>query len=238
MRDVNNNNNMVNIMDIVLIPGALNTSKLWTQQMSLFQQKSIDFVDVLNSDCIVEMASRYAPIAPKKFTLIGFSMGGYVALELYRQLPDNIEKLILINSAANVMSEKGVIERERSLELINKGKFDFLIKLIFKNSIYDEEKQSCLMPIIQSMANEIGTENYKKQLIAMLNKPDHSSILSSISCPTLLIAGAQDRVMPKAQSEHLARHIKNSELITIENCGHMAMLEQPDKVNQILSAWL
>ncbi|WP_058516087.1 alpha/beta fold hydrolase [Legionella santicrucis] len=226
------------MMDIVLIPGALNTSKLWTQQMSLFQQKKVHFVDVLNSDSIVEMASRYAQIAPKKFTLVGFSMGGYVALELYRQLPENIEKLILINSAANVMSKKGVLERERSLDLINKGKFEFLIKLIFKNSICDKEKQDFLMPIFQSMAYEVGTENYKKQLIAMLNKPDHSLLLASISCPTLLIAGEQDVVMPKAQSEHLASHIKNAELITIESCGHMAMLEQPEKMNQILNAWL
>ncbi|BCZ97689.1 TPA: alpha/beta hydrolase [Legionella pneumophila] len=225
--------------DIVLIPGALATPKLWYQQEIFFQgSKQFHYVDVLNSDSIVEMAHRFTSIAPKKFTLIGFSMGGYITLELYRHIPNKIEKLILINSAAKLVSEKGQLERERSLDLMNKGKFDFLIKLIFKNSIYDKEKHNVLLPLAQEMAQEVGVENYKNQLNAILNKPDHSSLLSSIECPTLLIASKQDNVMPIERSEHMAKNIKRSELIYIEECGHMAMLEQPDKINQILADWL
>ncbi|CCD08885.1 lipolytic enzyme [Legionella pneumophila subsp. pneumophila] len=225
--------------DIVLIPGALATPKLWYQQEIFFQgSKQFHYVDVLNSDSIVEMAHRFTSIAPKKFTLIGFSMGGYITLELYRHIPNKIEKLILINSAAKLVSEKGQLERERSLDLMNKGKFDFLIKLIFKNSIYDKEKHNVLLPLAQEMAQEVGVENYKNQLNAILNKPDHSSLLSSIECPTLVIASKQDNVMPIERSEHMAKNIKRSELIYIEECGHMAMLEQPEKINKILADWL
>lgn len=226
-------------MDIVLIPGALATPKIWYQQQIFFQKsKQLYYVDVLNSDSIVEIARRFTSIAPKKFTLIGFSMGGYIALELYRLIPNKIEKLILINSAAKLVSEKGQLERERSLDLMNKGKFDFLIKLIFKNSIYDKEKHNVLLPLAQEMAQEVGVENYKNQLNAILNKPDHSSLLASIECPTLLIASKQDNVMPIERSEHMVKNIKRSELIYIEECGHMAMLEQPDKINQILADWI
>ncbi|HIA7952682.1 alpha/beta fold hydrolase [Legionella pneumophila] len=225
--------------DIVLIPGALATPKLWNLQEKFFQEsKRFHYVDVLNSNSIVEMAHRFTSIAPKKFTLIGFSMGGYIALELYRQIPNKIEKLILINSAAKLVSEKGQLERERSLDLMDKGKFDFLIKLIFKNSIYDKEKHDVLLPLVQEMAQEIGVENYKNQLNAILNKPDHSPLLSLIECPTLLIASKQDNVMPIERSEHMAKKMKYSELIYLEQCGHMAMLEQPDKINQILTDWL
>ncbi|HAT2048212.1 TPA: alpha/beta hydrolase [Legionella pneumophila] len=225
--------------DIVLIPGALATPKLWNLQEIFFQESNrFHYVDVLNSNSIVEMAHRFTSIAPKKFTLIGFSMGGYVALELYRHIPNKIEKLILINSAAKLVSEKGQLERERSLDLMDKGKFDFLIKLIFKNSIYAQEKHDVLLPLIQEMAQEVGVENYKKQLNAILNKPDHAPFLPLIECPTLLIASKEDKVMPIERSEHMAKEIKNSELIYIEKCGHIAMLEQPDKINQILTEWL
>ncbi|AWN72369.1 alpha/beta hydrolase [Legionella anisa] len=225
--------------DIVLIPGALATPKLWNLQEIFFQEsKRFHYVDVLNSNSIVEMAHRFTSIAPKKFTLIGFSMGGYIALELYRHIPNKIEKLILINSAAKLVSEKGQLERERSLDLIDKGKFDFLIKLIFKNSIYNKQKHNLLLPIAQEMAMEVGVKNYKKQLNAILNKPDHSTLLPSIECPTLLIASKEDHVMPPERSEHMAKNIKHSTLIYFEQCGHMAMLEKPEEMNQILNDWL
>jgi len=223
--------------DIVLIPGALATPKLWNQQEKLFNQR-VHYVDVLNSDSIIEMAQRFVSFSPDKFTLIGFSMGGYVALEIYRLIPDQVEKLILINSGAKIISEKGQLERERSLDLIQKGKFDFLIKLIFKNSIYDKDKHNSLLPLAQEMALEVGVENYKNQLNAILKKPDHSLLLPDIECPTLLIASKEDNVMPTERSEHMAKQIKNSKLIYIEQCGHMAMLEQPIVMNQILAGWI
>ena len=227
------------VKDIVLIPGALATPKLWQHQETYFQEgRRFHHVDVLGSDSLTEMAHRFAKNAPEKFTVIGFSMGGYVALELLRIIPNKIERLILINSAARPLSEKGQAERERSLDLINNGKFDFLIKLIFKNSIHDKNKQNTLLPLAQAMAHEVGVENYKCQLNAILNKPDHLSLLPTIDCPTLIIASKQDNVMPTERSEHLAQNIKNAELIYLNECGHMATLEKPNELNKILDDWL
>lgn len=210
--------------EIVLIPGALSTPQIWKHQVKYFDSNTqCHYLDILNSESIAEMAKRFIPIAPPRFTLIGFSMGGYVALELMQLIPDRIERLILINSAAKIVSEKGKLERERSLELIKNGKFDFLIKLIFKNSIYNTNEFNHLLPFIEEMAHQVGAENYIKQLNAILNKSDHSPLLSTINCPTLLIASKEDNVMPNERSEHMAKQIKGSSLVYLEQCGHMAM---------------
>lgn len=138
---------------IVLISGALATHKLWQHQVELMQETmNVHYVDVLQSDSISEMAQRFIKIAPDQFTLVGFSMGGYVALELFRHIPDKIEKLVLINSGGKPISEKGRLERKRSIDLIEKGKFDFLIKLIFKNSIHDKSRHDALLPLAQEYA--------------------------------------------------------------------------------------
>lgn len=225
--------------DIVFIPGALANPTFWHHQEHYFQEKAqLHYVDVLNGFSIAEIAKRFAKNAPNKFTLIAFSMGGYIALELFHYIPQKIEKLVLINSAAKIVSVKGQEERERSLALINKGKFDFLIRLIFQNSIYDKNKHPLLLPLLQTMAHEVGAERYIIQLNAILNKPDHSSLLSTIKCSTLLLASQQDNIMPIERSEHMARHIKHSKLIYLEECGHVAPLEQPDLLNKILLDWL
>lgn len=225
--------------DIVLIPGALASPKFWHYQECYFKDKArLHYVDVLNGFSIAEIAERFSEASPTQFTLIAFSMGGYIALELFRYIPHKIEKLVLINSAARVVSEKGKEERKRSLALINKGKFNYLINVIFQNSIYDKNKHLFLLPILQAMAHEVGAEKYVTQLNAILNKSDHSFLLSMIRCPTLLLASRQDNIMPIERSEHMAKHIKHSKLIYLEECGHVAPLEQPDLLNKILSDWL
>lgn len=225
--------------NVVLIPGALATPKLWGTLENYFPANvRCQNLDILNSQSITEMATRFASIAPEKFTLIGFSMGGYVALELFYQIPEKIEKLVLINSSANTISSKGQAERERSIELIEKGKFDLLTSLIFKNSIHCKEKHSTLIPIAQDMAKETGDMNYRYQLNAIIDKKNHSSILPKINCPTLIIVSQNDRIMPVKESKILADQIRQAKLITLQNCGHLAPMEQQKKINQIISSWI
>ena len=226
-------------MDILLISGALATPKFWHHQEFHFKNK-VRFHHASDSSgkTITEMADNISKGLPNKLAVIGFSMGGYVAIELMRQIPNKIEKLVLINSGARAVCEKGQIERERSLDLINKGKFDFLINLIFKTSIYDKNKYLELLPLLKTMAHSVGAERYMQQLTAILNKPCETELLKTIQCPTLLITSKEDNVMPPERSEHMAANIRNSNLVYVENCGHLAPLEQPDIINQILSDWL
>ena len=215
-------------MDTLPISGALATPTFWHNQEHHFKNKvRIHHASDSTGQSIAEMADNISKNLPKKITIIGFSLGGYIALELMRQIPNQIEKLVLINAGARAVCEKGQSERERSLDLINKGKFDFLVNLIFKNSIHDKNKRHELLPLLKTMAHSVGAERYIQQLTAILNKPDQTELLTTIQCPTLLIASKQDNVMPTDRSEHMAAHIKGSQLVYVENCGHMAPLEQP-----------
>lgn len=223
--------------DLVLIPGALATADFWCHQERYFQMKmSIYHAQIFSGHSISTMAKEIINYLPEKFILMGFSLGGYIALELMRYIPDRVEKLILINSSAKAISQQGQLERLRALHLINNGKFYFLISLILKKSMH--RQHSMLLPTLKRMAREVGAQRYTQQLTAILNKPDHTELLATIACPTLLIASKNDSVVMPECSEHMAAHIKNSKLIYIDNCGHIAPLEQPDKINKILSDWI
>lgn len=225
--------------NIVLVSGALATPKFWQHQEAvLIKRHHIHHVNSSSDDCIIKMAKNFAKEAPDSFNLIGFSMGGYIALELFNHIPHKIKKLILINSGAKLMSEKGVQERERSLELIRQGKFDLLVKLLFKNSVHGKNHHTEIFSLLRTMAYETGAENYQNQLTAMLNKPDHSQLLSEIKCPVLLLVSKDDQIMPPHWSEHLANHIPGAKLVHLENTGHMAPLEQYGLVNQHIEDWL
>lgn len=226
--------------NIVLISGALATTKFWSKFIKSNHKKNdcvFHHIDLLGCDSITKIARRFINIAPEKFTLVGFSMGGYVALELFRYMPKKIEKLVLINSSAKAISEEALSERKRSLELIKRGKFDFLIKLIFRQSILDKNQNNILF-LMQEMAKDVGVENYIDQLNAIIKKPDQTSLLSTIKCPTLIIGAKQDQIMPFERSRHLAENISSSKLVCLNNCGHLAILEQSDIVNSIIFNWI
>ena len=83
---------------------------------------------------------------------------------------------------------------------------------MFKKSFTNDAKRNALLPFVEHMAYQVGSDNYAKQLNAIINKPDHSALLLGIKCPTLLVASRRDRVMPNERSEHMAQLINESKL--------------------------
>ncbi|KTD02117.1 lipolytic protein [Legionella geestiana] len=225
--------------NILFIGGALTTENLWVFQKPLFSNDyNCQYLDIADEPSLAKIAERYVPSISNDISIVAFSMGGYIALELYRLVPEKVSKMILINCSAKAICHQGKEERRRSIELIKKGRFEFLVKKIFINSFYNHNLYHFIMPLMKEMAFQTGAENYKNQLTGMINKPDQSDILPTITCPVYLIAGENDTVMPNERSRHLCDNIRHSELHMINECGHLAMLEKPDEMNSYLTRWL
>ena len=79
---------------------------------------------------------------------------------------------------------------------------------------------------------------FENHIVALLNRPDATDVLSQIQCPTILICGRQDPQSPLSRYEEMQEIIPGSELVVIENCGHIVMLERPDELNTALKKWL
>ncbi|MCH7927449.1 MAG: alpha/beta hydrolase [Candidatus Dadabacteria bacterium] len=72
----------------------------------------------------------------------------------------------------------------------------------------------------------------------MLNSADLKDRVSDIRCPTLIIVGEEDILIPLKYSKILHEKIKGSQLITIANCGHIPSLEKPAEFNEIVFRFL
>jgi 3-oxoadipate enol-lactonase len=75
-------------------------------------------------------------------------------------------------------------------------------------------------------------------LTALMTRPDSTSLLNSIHCPTLVIVGAEDTITPKPFSEALQAGIAGARLEVIPRAGHLSSLEQPAIFNEVLSEFL
>ena len=102
----------------------------------------------------------------------------------------------------------------------------------------DRLSDNALMEDILHMFAQKNTHDFERQIHALLNRPDASSVLQALKVPTVLVCGQQDAWSPPAQHVAMQQLAPNSSLDLIANAGHMAPMEQPQAVAKALRAWL
>ena len=95
-----------------------------------------------------------------------------------------------------------------------------------------------LTSLMSEMARSIGARGQFNQQAAMLARPDSHDDLARVRVPTLVMCGRDDPVTPVRDHEAMSAKIPGVRLEIIENCGHLATIEQPESVNRALIDWL
>src|SRR4051812_9044782 len=227
---------------LVLLPGLLCDAALWeAQQSSLTDVADFFVADLTRQDSIGEMAASVLRAAPwEAFAIAGLSMGGYVAQEIMRQAPHRVTKLALLDTRSRAEVPEETKRRHELMKLAQTAR-DFtpvtnrMLPLLVHAS---RVKEAALVEAIRDMAQRVGLEAYLRQQHAIIARPDYRALLPQIKCPTLVLCGRQDRLTPLENSEQMAGAIPGSELVVIEECGHMSTLERPAEVNSALRTWL
>jgi pimeloyl-ACP methyl ester carboxylesterase len=102
----------------------------------------------------------------------------------------------------------------------------------------DHQKDHALREKVLNMAEHIGIVGFVNEVKAQLARPSAIPDLPHITCPTLVLTGREDRVVPLSIHEAMVRQLPNSRLVIVEQCGHLSTLEQPEIVTQALRDWL
>jgi pimeloyl-ACP methyl ester carboxylesterase len=165
-------------------------------------------------------------------------MGGYVALEILRRAPQRVERLALLNTHARPDSPESTGNRRRLMKLAETDFPAVMAQLAPKLVAPRHLKELGLVGKMSEMALATGKEGFLRQERAIIGRVDGRPHLGEIRCPTLVVAGREDQIMPVAWLEELARGIPGARLEVIDDCGHMASLEQPGKVTALLAGWL
>ena len=88
------------------------------------------------------------------------------------------------------------------------------------------------------MAAENGTETFVRHLRAIMSRPDSRPLLAAIRCPTLVLVGDGDELLPPELTREIAAGIPGARLVIVPDCGHLCTLEKPEPVNAALAEWL
>ena len=170
----------------------------------------------------------------------GLSMGGYVALAFYKQFPSRVRSLVLADTRAQADNEEGKQTRfqqaEKALAEGMAGIADSMLpKMLTPETV---SKRPDLVKRVRDMMLKTKPEGAAGALLGMAERDDHTSLLSQISCPTLILVGREDPITPVADSEKMHREIAGSCLVVLDNAAHVSNLERTDQFNDELLRFL
>lgn len=190
-------------------------------------------------DTLGAMARELLASVPERFTLVGLSLGGYLAFEVIRHALPRIERLVLMDTRAYADDEKRIAGRHADMAKVRSGGIEALIpELPARWLLPAHQQRADLVQLMGSMARSIGAQGQINQSHAMLARPDSHDDLRKVRVPTLLVCGRQDPVTPLADHETMAACIPGSKLEVIEDCGHLSTIEKPEETTRVLHEWL
>lgn len=99
-------------------------------------------------------------------------------------------------------------------------------------------KDQPLIDDILAMCERFGAQAFARNQVLMARRPDSLPDLPNIKCPTLVMCGRQDALIPLEENAEIAAGIPNATFVVIEDCGHLSSMEQPHAVSAVLRYWL
>jgi len=232
---------------IVLLHGFLENKTMWKEYVDLFAEKyrvvTIDLLGHGASDSLgyvhtmeenasaVKEVLNHLKIA--KAIVVGHSMGGYVGLAFAELFPENILKLVLLNSTSKEDSPEKKLNRTRAIKAVKQSYVTFVGMSIA--NLFSEENRTKLAEEIEKVkveALKTPLQGIVASLEGMKTRKDRESILKQNLFPTLLVLGKKDPVL---NYEENLTQIEDTtvELVSFED-GHMSHIENKEELKTVL----
>lgn len=236
---------------IVLLHGFLENNSMWNNVIPVLSKKNkIITVDLFghgkteNLGYIHTMEEQATMVRfvlkslnIRKATLIGHSMGGYVALAFTELFPKNTKGICLMNSTAYPDTSEKKINRDRAIEVVKQNHQTF-VKLSIP-LLFSEENQTTLkeeVELVTSEALKISKQGIIASLEGMKIRKDRTAVLKNNTFKKLLILGKKDAVLNFKEHQE---QIKNTdtEIKTLSQ-GHMSHIENNKELTLTLEEFI
>jgi pimeloyl-ACP methyl ester carboxylesterase len=241
---------------ILLIQGLGYPSGMWFLQVQelakhfrtiIFDNRGVGRTDKPDEEYSVALMASDAggllrSLGVKKAHVVGVSLGGYIAQELALSQPDLVDRLVLLATSCGgpkyIELTKALWEEVAALaglppeEIIRRG-----MALAATGKFFCEHPELIARSVAIRLENPQPLYAFGRQSAAAMsfNSTDRVHLIRQL---TLILAGAQDRVMPLVLTEELAQKIPNAHLKVFPDAAHLLFLEKAQAVNQAIVEFL
>jgi pimeloyl-ACP methyl ester carboxylesterase len=210
----------------VIVPDQIGFGKSDKPLLKYRVATYVDFLDKFMAELKIEKA-----------TLVGNSLGGWVAAWTAIKYPNRVEKIVLVD-AAGLKPETVDLQLIYSLNFSTREEIRALSKLVFYNQSFVDNETF----IEQSMRKRVlaGDGYTINSLIESIRRDEDflDGQLAKIQKPTLIIWGKQDGLLKLADGERFNKEINGSQLVVFDQCGHVPQVEKAAEFNAAVLKFL
>jgi pimeloyl-ACP methyl ester carboxylesterase len=179
-------------------------------------------------------------LAIDRAVICGLSMGGYVALAIWRRHPERVRALVLVDTRATADDQEGREKRRRLIRFVESQGIDALadqqLGLMLGPATLATRPE--LSEALRRMMASQPAEGVTGALRAMMERPDSTGLVAGITVPTLVVGGTEDAIIPGDVLRRLAAAIPGARLEMIDGAGHLPQFERPGTFNHALGDFL
>ena len=223
-------------MSYVFLPGTLCDERVWLPVWKQLNLPGRAYVPLQWANSLEEMLALTSDRASDegKSLLICYSMGAYIAALWALTYPHKVASLTLLGYAPTGLSEREIKRRKTLIQQLKSGKVDVTAKSYLANMMLPE-RSDVILPVLTEMARDLGAATLRSHIQSTTPRKDLTAKLSELTCPVNLIGAKQDSVVPFSSMQTVKERISSTRFYTVENSGHMMMLEQPAEVASLLN---
>lgn len=231
---------------LVLIHAFPLDSKMWRPQVERFERELPVFAPDLPgfggaelkspvlrmADCADGIAADLRARGLQHASVCGLSMGGYVALELWRRHHDLVAGLVLANTKA---SPDDAAARERRHQIADRLRAEGSAFLLDNPPpLLSEAAPGELETFVKNIIAAQPPESIAAASIGMAGRSDSTDLLSGIFVPTLVISSEHDTLISPEVTRAMADQIPSARFELLPGAGHLSSLEAPDQFNDLV----
>jgi len=161
-----------------------------------------------------------------------------VVFELLRHWPQRVRAAALFDTTAFPDTPERAAKRRQALRLLAEGQFDRVLEAFVASVVTPEHAGGPLGGLLQDMARRLGPEVFAHDSEAILNRGSFEDVLRTVRVPVLFAAGERDALSPPSVAARMAAQVPGARVEAIPGAGHMSALENPDRVAEVLGAFL
>ena len=168
----------------------------------------------------------------EKISIVGHSMGGYVALAFAAKYPEKLSSLTLMHSHLRQADIQSIKQREREAKFLLKGKRDLLLQVSISSNFApgNSERLTEELAMLNQSASEVSLEGALGAIHAINNRMNAIPILQKADYPILIIIGRYDKVYRAEEQLSDAKQVPKAEVLLLEHSGHLGFWEEEELV--------